>query len=163
MFELCHLLLLEKRHFESAANVALARAAVLTPRLPLRRPSAPFRFFVQRQLGLDPRRKEVVNRRCRLVPYFGIALVNRVVHANVLFEITAAEWAERQVVQVQRRDHEKAVFVILIAVHDDRVLGRTQDVLAQMLNFDDAAIASYASMHNFPEFENVLATAPQEN
>ena len=28
VFQLCHSLLLEKRHFESAANVALARAAV---------------------------------------------------------------------------------------------------------------------------------------
>ena len=84
VFELCHSLLLEKRHFESAANVARARAAVLPPLLPLRRPSAPFRFFVQRQLSLDPRRTEVVNRLCRLVPHFGIALVNRLVHANVL-------------------------------------------------------------------------------
>ena len=162
VFELCHSLLLEKRHFESATNVARVRAAVLPPLLPLRRPSAPFRFFVQRQLGLDPRRTEVVNRLCRLVPQFGIALVNRLVHANVLSEITAAEWAERQVVRVQRRDREEAVFVIVLAVQDDRVLGRAQDVLAQILNFDDAAIASYASMHNFPDFENVLATAPQE-
>ena len=57
---------------------------------------------MQRQLRLDPRRTEVVNRLCRLVSHFGIALVNRVVHANVLSEITAAEWGERQVVRVQR-------------------------------------------------------------
>ena len=161
VFELCESLLLEKRYFESPANVARALAAVPPQLLRPVWGSAPFRFHLQRAVGLDPRRIEVCNCLCRLVPHFGLALLNRFVANDVIPERVQAEMIDRQVARIGRGEREDFVFTLAIPVHETGVRARAEHVLTAILQVDDEAIAAYASMVAFPEFENVRIVADQ--
>ena len=112
--------------------------------------------------GLYRNRVEVINRLCRLVPHFGIALLSYLPEKNCILATYPDELRERQVRRLAERDMRDWEYRIVITAVNRADVCYAIDTLCKLLNFDDARIATAAAARHWPEFEQIEPAIREE-
>ena len=153
--ELSSSLLIEQRALETNGGVPRDLAPDAGELLPPKKGSAPFRFELQRVVGIDLRRFETVNRMFALAPHFGLAFLRLLVSRDVVPASYQTELANRQRVRLSVHDPTLVVFPITINAPDAETTETAAAAIEEFLMLDDIRIATLAESCEFPEFEAV--------
>ena len=94
--ELSASLLIEQRAVETTSEASREISLDSDELLPPKKGSAPFRFELQRVVGIDLRRFETVNRLFTLAPHFGLAFLRLLVERDIVPADYPTELANRQ-------------------------------------------------------------------
>ena len=116
--ELSSSLLIEQRALETNSEAPRELTTDTDELLPPKKGSAPFRFEVQRVVGIDLRRFETVNRMFAVAPHFGLAFLRLLVERDIVPASYQTELANRQRVRLSVHDPTLAVFPININAPD---------------------------------------------
>ena len=136
-------------HFENPPHPGVGEL------LPPRQGTAPFRFQLVRESGLDRRRIDALNRLMELVPHVGLAVMDRLINADVMDANYPAELRNTQQHRIEQGDKELRVFMLNITLPDQAHHERAANALLDVLRLDDEGLADSVRAMQFPEFENL--------
>jgi hypothetical protein len=153
--ELAATLLIEQRSRGASSETPREPATDSGELPPPRRGSAPFRFELQRVVGIDLRRFDTVNRLFKLAPHVSLAMLRLLVERDVVPADYPTELAGRQRARIAKNDRSEVVFPININAPDADSVTAAADAIEDFLLFDDARIAALAEAVNFPDFESL--------
>ena len=160
--ELSASLLIEQSVAEASSGAPRDTALDAGELLPPKKGSAPFRFELQRIVGIDLRRFETVNRLFALAPHFGLALLRLIVDRDIVPADYPNELAGRQRTRISTRDTSLVVYPININAPNAETVATAADAIEDFLMFDDAKIGALAEMVGFPEFESWRSYAARD-
>jgi hypothetical protein len=155
VYELSASLLLERSVAESASGAHRDLTPDTGELVPPKKGSAPFRFELQRVIGIDLRRFDTVNRLFTLAPHYGLAMLRLLVESELVPADYSSELAGRQRTRIATRDTSMAVFPININAPDADTIATAADTIEEFLMLDDTRIAALAEQLGFPEFEKI--------
>ena len=153
--ELSSSLLIEQRALETNSEAPREVAPDAGELVPPKKGTAPFRFEVQRVVGIDLRRFEAVNRMFAVAPHFGLAFLRLLIERDVVPASYATELANRQRGRLSINDRTTVVFALNINAPDAETLETAATAFEEFLMLDDIKIAALAEKCEFPEFEAV--------
>ena len=153
--ELSASLLIEQRAIGTTREAQRETAIESDELMPPKKGSAPFRFELQRVVGIDLRRLGTINRLLTVAPHFGLAFLQLLVDLNIVPADYPLELANRQRQRIAKHDVTLAVFPININAPDSETLAAAAEAIEDFLMFDDSRIAALAERPAFPEFETI--------
>lgn len=99
-----------------------------------------------------------INRLIRLVQHAGVALLKRLIEAEVTGSEYPAELRKQQQKRIANRDRSKAVKPIIMSAVYSKKVARAAYALGDFLSLDYARIAAEAKTLRFSEFERIELT-----
>ena len=151
--ELAASLLIEQRALEANSESPRGPALDSDVLVPPKKGSTPFRFELQRVVGIDLRRFETVNRLFALAPHFGLAFLRLLVSRDIVPADYPPELANRQRTRLATRDTSLVVFSINVNAPNAETVAAAADAIEDFLMYDDVKIGALAETVGFPEFE----------
>ena len=123
--------------------------------LPPKKGTAPFRFELQRVVGIDLRRFETVNQLFTLAPHFGLAFLRLLVENDLVPADYPTELVNRQKSRLAAHDASLVKYLLNVNAPDAESKATAAAAIEDFLMLDDARIAALAERIGFPEFEAV--------
>ena len=119
------------------------------------RSSAPICFDFKPTVGVNHRGIEAVNRLLYLVPHTGLAVLHRLVKAEVIGAEYPAEVRRRPQNRATDDDRVEVSYQLNITAATDESSTRAADAIGDFLQWNNAHIAKVAEALEFPKFEHI--------